>query len=395
MRCLTVSLAFAVSLALAASHALAIGGPARAETIGGEQLAKRGVQVNLGPGAKPVPEIWAESWILVDATNGTVLAAKNAHDRRPPASTLKTLTALTVLLDVPLDQKYVAKTKDTRIEGAHAGLIAGKRYTVEDLLYAMFLLSGNDAATAVARAPGSVKRTVRRMNEVARQLQANDTVVKNPSGLDHKGQRSSSYDLALIARAGLARPDFAEIARAKTYRFPGGGGSMRTIYNQNRLLMGGFRGAVGVKTGYTSNAGRTFVGAATRKGTTLIFAGMGINDGSASAAAKALRWGFKNIDKVTPIGTMVGPIQAAGDGSALPDSPTGASDEELATAGLSIPSSDDSMAPWWFWLIIVLAVAGLILGWLGNRRRLVAGQGGGAHLATSRAMREYRGNQQL
>jgi hypothetical protein len=101
------------------------------------------------------------------------------------------------------------------------------------------------------------------------------------------------------------------------------------------------------------------------------------------------------MGKVTPIGTMVGPIQSAGDGSALPDSPTGASDEELATAGLTIPSSDDSMAPWWFWLIIVLAVAGLILGWLGNRRRLDAGLGGGAHLATSRAMREYRGNQQL
>jgi hypothetical protein len=92
---------------------------------------------------------------------------------------------------------------------------------------------------------------------------------------------------------------------------------------------------------------------------------------------------------------MVGPIQSAGDGSALPDSPTGASDEELATAGLTIPSSDDSMAPWWFWLIIVLAVAGLILGWLGNRRRVEGGQGAGAHQATSRAMREYRGNQQL
>lgn len=395
MRRLPVSLALCVSLALSSSLALGVGTIASAETIGGDQLSKRGVQVNLGPGAKPMPEIWAETWILVDATNGTVLAAKNAHDQRPPASTLKTLTALTVLQDLPLDEKYVAKTKDTRIEGAHAGLIAGKRYTVEDLLYAMFLLSGNDAATAVARAPGSVKRTVQRMNEVARQLQANDTVVKNPTGLDHNGQRSSSYDLALIARAGLARPDLAEIARAKTYRFPGGGGSIRTIYNQNRLLMGGFRGAIGVKTGYTSNAGRTFIGAATRKGTTLIFAGMGIRDGSASAAAKALKWGFKNMGKVTPVGTMVGPIESAGDGSTLPDSPTGSSDEELANAGLGIPASNDSMAPWWFWLIIVLAVAGLIMGWLGNRRRIDSGQGAGAHLATSRSRREYRGNQQL
>ena len=383
-----------ITLGLTASLGLGAAGAVGAETIGGEQLSKRGVQVNLGPGAKPVPEIWAETWILVDATNGTVLAAKNAHDQRPPASTLKTLTALTVLQELTLDQTYVATTKDTRIEGAHAGMIAGKRYTVEDILYAMFLLSGNDAATAIARAPGSVKRTVARMNDVARQLQANDTVVKNPTGLDHKGQRSSSYDLALIARAGLARPDFAKFVRTKTHRFPGGGGSMRTIYNQNRLLMGGFRGAIGVKTGYTTNAGRTFVGAATRKGTTLIFAGMGIHDGSASAAAKALRWGSKNMDKVTPIGTMVGPIESAGDESVLPESPTGASDQQLATAGLDIPSSGDSMAPWWFWLIIVLAIIGLVLGWLGKRRGSTAGQAIGAHQA-SRPMRKYRGNQQF
>jgi D-alanyl-D-alanine carboxypeptidase (penicillin-binding protein 5/6) len=383
-----------LTLALACSLALGASGAASAETIGGEQLSKRGVQVNPGPGAKPVPEIWAETWILVDATNGTVLAAKNSHDRRPPASTLKTLTALTVLQELTLDQTYVAKAKDTRVEGARAGLIAGKRYTVEDLLYGTFLRSGNDAATALARAPGSVKRTIERMNEVARQLQANDTTAKTPTGLDHKGQVSSAYDLALIARAGLARPDFAKFARTKTHRFPGGGGSTYTIYNQNRLLMGGFKGAIGVKTGFTSNAGRTFVGAATRKGTTLIFVGMGIHDGSASAARKALKWGFKNLGKVTPVGTMVGPIEAAGAASSVPESPTGLSDEELATAGLGIPPAGDAMAPWWFWLIIVLAIGALILGWVGKSRQQAAGSGTGAHQAP-RAKRQYRPYQPL
>lgn len=381
-----------LTLGLACSLALGAAGAAIAETIGGEQLAKRGVQVNPGPGAKPFPEIWAETWILVDATNGTVLAAKNSHDRRPPASTLKTLTALTVLQDLTLAQTYVAKRKDTLISGARAGLIAGKRYTIEDLLYGMFLRSGNDAAQALARAPGSIKNTVSRMNEVARQLQANDTTVKNPSGLDHKGQLSSSYDLALIARAGLARPDFATFARTKTYRFPGGGGSTYTIYNQNRLLMGGFKGAIGVKTGYTSNAGRTFVGAATRKGTTLIFVGMGIHDGSDSAAEKALRWGFKNLGKVTPVGVMVGPIAPAADAAALADTPTGASDEALANAGLGIPPAQDSMAPLWFWLIITLAICTLALGWIS--KRLQENRGSGVHQAP-RAKRQYRPYQPL
>ena len=382
MRRLLLTLGLACSLALGAS------GAANAETIGGEQLSNRGVQVNPGPGAQPLPEIWAETWILVDATNGTVLAAKNSHDQRPPASTLKTLTALTVLGELTLDQTYVAKRKDTLITGARAGLIAGKRYTIEDLFYGMFLRSGNDAALALARAPGSVKNTVARMNDVARQLQANDTTAKNPTGLDHKGQRSSSYDLALIARAGLARPDFAKFVQTKTHRFPGGGGSTYMIYNQNRLLMGGFKGAIGVKTGYTSNAGRTFIGAATRKGTTLIFVGMGIHDGSDSAAKKALKWGFKNLGKVTPVGVMVGPVEAEGDGAISPGTPSGVSDEELATAGLGIPPEGDSMAPWWFWLILVLAACALILGWFGKRRQQVGGTGAGAHKAP-RAKRQY------
>ena len=91
---------------------------------------------------------------------------------------------------------------------------------------------------------------------------------------------------------------------------------------------------------------------------------------------------------------VMGNAESAGDESVLPESPTGASDQQLATAGLDIPSSGDSMAPWWFWLIIVLAIIGLVLGWLGKRRGSTAGQSIGAHQA-SRPMRKYRGNQQL
>ena len=365
---------------------------ASAETIGGEQLAQRGVQVNLGPKAKPVPDIAAETWILVDATTGTVLAAKDPHLQRPPASTLKTLTAITVLPQVTLDQTYVATTKDTHLEGARVGLIAGKSYTLEQLFYGMFLRSGNDAATAIARAPGSVKKTIARMNEVARDLQALDTTAKTPNGLDRPGQVSSAYDLALIARAGLARPDFARFVGTKMFNFPGQGSSTYAIYNQNRLLMGGFRGAVGVKTGYTSNAGRTFVGAATRKGTTLIFVGMGIHEGSADAARKALRWGFKNHAKVTPIGALVLPLSATqtGEAAVTPEQPSGESDQELATAGLDIPSAGDPMAPWWFWLILILAAFGLFVGWVGSRRRQMQGGNRSGPHTPPRIERPYR-----
>jgi D-alanyl-D-alanine carboxypeptidase (penicillin-binding protein 5/6) len=169
--------------------------------------------------------------------------------------------------------------------------VDGKAYTIESLFYGLFLRSGNDTAEALARANGGLALTISQMNEMARQLQANDTVAKSPSGLDRPGQVSSAYDLALIAR-------------------PGRGNSSYAIYNQNRLLTGGYKGAIGIKTGFTTNAGRTLIAAATRKGRTLIFVGLGINSASSDAAATALTWGFKNRDLISPVGTLVEPLTA-------------------------------------------------------------------------------------
>ena len=321
--------------------------PASAETIGGEQLALPGRQANLAPGAAEVPEIWAETWILADADTGEVLAAKDAHVQRPPASTLKALTALTLLPRLPLEQEYRVTWKDSRAEGSRVGLVDGKAYTVESLFYGLFLRSGNDTAEALARANGGIALTVMQMNEMAGQLQAYDTVAKSPSGLDRPGQLSSAYDLALIARAGLRIPAFAQFASTKKYDFPGRGGSSYPIYNQNRLLTGGYKGAIGVKTGFTTNAGRTLIAAATRRGRTLIFVGLGIHSASSEAAATALTWGFKNRDLLTPVGVLVDPVapspspEPSSTSAALTDEQQAQviaiSDEQLAMAGLVVP----------------------------------------------------------
>ncbi|MBU6243931.1 MAG: serine hydrolase [Actinomycetales bacterium] len=341
--------ALCAAVALASSGVLCVvaGTAAMADIVGGEQLGLSGRQANLGPGADPVPEIWAETWILADATTGEVLAAKDAHKQRPPASTLKTLTAVTLLPRLPLDQAYTVTWKDSRAEGSRVGLVDGKAYSIEQLFYGMFLRSGNDTAEALARANGSVTQTVSQMNDMAQQLQAYDTVAKTPSGLDRPGQVSSAYDLALIARAGLRIPAFATFCSTKSYDFPGRGSSTYTIYNQNRLMMGGYKGAIGVKTGFTTNAGRTLIAAATRKGTTLIFVGMGIHEASADAAAKALTWGFKNRDQLSPVGVLVEPVTAtpSPDPSASATALSAAqqaqlqadSDRQLAQAGLIVP----------------------------------------------------------
>ena len=186
-------------------------------------------------------------------------------------------------------------------------------YTIDQLFYAMFLPSGNDAATALARATGSVKSTVALMNTQARYLHARDTTAVNPTGLDADGQYSSAYDLALIARAGLAQPDFRRYMGALRYQLPGKmpkTGHKRSTFQINtevKLLVQGYPGLIGGKTGWTTLAGRTFMAAAERNGHVLIVTLMGIRQPTADAARSLLNWGFHNVYKVKPVGVLVAP----------------------------------------------------------------------------------------
>lgn len=355
--------------------------PAHAETIGGAQLDSTRRTVNLGPGAQPLPDVRAATWLLADAETGEVLAHKGAHVQRAPASTLKTLTALTVLPRTNPDQTYVATRRAASIYGARVGLKPGKTYTMHQLWNAVFLPSANDAAIAVAEVNGGVRRTVDQMNEVAASLGALDTVARNTNGLDAPGQVSSAYDLALIARAGLEREDFASYARRARAQFPDvRGRGMHTIYTTNRMLLNGWPGAIGVKTGFTSRAGRTFVGAAERDGRTLIVTLMGIRESTEDAATKLLAWGFRNADKVQPVGVLVEPgttpdVRAASDGptETSGDSPSDPTPEAEATAnGASLApeeSSSASVAP--TGIIGVAIAAAIVLGLLLIRRGMV------------------------
>ena len=339
----------------------------RTATIGGDRLAQPGRQLDALPGATRLPRIYAKSWIIADATTGEVLAAKNAHLQRPPASTLKSLTALTLLPRLSPETTTVATDKATRVDGTRVGLIAGKTYTVNDLMYGMMLHSGNDAAVALAQANGGVTKTVDEMNAVAAQLQAKDTVAKSPNGLDHPGQQSSAYDLALIARAGLQREDFATIVSTASFDFPVTPKKSKLIVNQNRLITHHYKGAVGVKMGFTTEAGRTFVAAANRHGHTIIFVGMGIISRSDAAAKTGLDWAFANLGKVAPVGTLVDPTSDAVV-VASPPPPTQAP-VDLSTAGLDVPTPGDPMAPWWFWTVIVLGGLVVVIGWRARQIR--------------------------
>jgi D-alanyl-D-alanine carboxypeptidase (penicillin-binding protein 5/6) len=262
------------------------------------------------PGAPPV--VMAKSWLVVDLTTGSILAAKRPHRQLPPASTLKTLTAVTLLPRLDKSAEYRVQWEDAAVEGSAVGIVPGATYTIDDLFYGLMLPSGNDAAHALASAAGGMRSTVRMMRQEAQRLGAADTVVRNPSGLDAPGQLTSAYDLALIAKAGLARRDFRRYVSTITTAFPAEmpkrPGKKRTtyqIYNQNPLLLDGYRGVVGVKTGYTTLAGRTFVGAASRNGHLLVVTIMDTAESTELAAERLLGWGFAHVTD-EPLGFLVG-----------------------------------------------------------------------------------------
>jgi D-alanyl-D-alanine carboxypeptidase (penicillin-binding protein 5/6) len=150
------------------------------------------------------------------------------------------------------------------------------------------------------------------MQQEAEYLHADDTTVRNSSGLDAPGQYTSAYDLALFAQAGMKRADFRRYVSTTSYAFPAEmpkqGKKRKTymIYNQNPLIFD-YRGAVGIKTGYTTLAGRTFVGAARRHGHLLVATAMGIIEPSEDAAAKLLSWGFSQLGSLEPIGHLAQP----------------------------------------------------------------------------------------
>ena len=332
--------AFVLPVALLAATA---GAASADDVIGGSALAAPGLV--LAPGAPAPPTVGAKAFVLADLDSGEILAAQSAHLRLPPASTLKTLTALTLLPVLDPATEYTATYEDASAEGSKVGIVVGAPYLVSDLFNGMLLPSGNDAAHALGEVAGGQAAALELMNAEARRLQALDTVAKTTSGLDQPGQFSSAYDLALIARAGLQREDFRELANRKSADFPGkpataGPRPTYKIYTQNRLLLRGYDGAIGVKTGYTTQAGRTFVAAAERGGRSYLVTLLGTAGRSEAAAAALLDWAFANPD-LAGVAQLVDPVPAAAlrvaerDGSGTIDAEAAAAETVTETSGFS------------------------------------------------------------
>ncbi|MGW2210464.1 D-alanyl-D-alanine carboxypeptidase family protein [Streptomyces sp. NPDC001781] len=307
--------AAAVPLTVTAPASAAGARSAGTGVVGGERLGLGGVQVRAAglPG-----KLTARAWLVADRDTGEVLASYDAHRRLAPASTLKMLFADTVLPRFAPGQRYrvtEADLADIPSGSSLVGVRAGTTYTVEQLWQGVFLRSGNDAVHVLAHMNGGITRTVAEMQARAEYLHALDTHVVSPDGFDHKGQTSSAYDLTLFARAGLRNPDFRRHCRTPTADFPAGGRRTFQIQNTDRLLTGAwglrpYAGLLGVKNGYTSHAGNTFTGAATRGGRTLLVTVMHPAEGSNAVyeqAAALLDWGFGAGRAARPVGLLAAP----------------------------------------------------------------------------------------
>jgi D-alanyl-D-alanine carboxypeptidase (penicillin-binding protein 5/6) len=248
-------------------------------------------------GSVPIPDGPAQAWIVADLDSGQVLAGREQSVPHPPASTIKVLLALAALNQVSLDTTVVADAADAGVECSCAGVKAGTTYTARQLLEGLLLVSGNDAANTLAHMLGGQQAAVAAMNEKAAALGAMSTHAVTPSGLDGPGGSgaSTAHDLAVIFRAAMADPVFAQITAEPSAVFPGEGGEHQ-IFNQDELLQR-YPGAIGGKTGYTDAARKTFVGAAVRDGRRLVIAMMYglVRDGGPTywdQAASLLNWGF-------------------------------------------------------------------------------------------------------
>jgi len=280
--------------------------------VGGPLLASPGIIVNYpSRRALRLPKVPASAYVIADASSGQVLAAKDPHGLFPPASTLKVLTAITMIPRLNPDATVVATRLAASVQPNVVGLIPGHRYLVADLFRALLMISANDAAVSLVQASGSFGQGMALMNDEAHHLQAYDVVAKQPNGLPAPGQVVSAYDLALIARQALSLPAFLRYDSTLAARFPITRRKRVTLVNQNYLLTQ-YSGGIGGKIGWTVKAEATYVGLASRHGVTLIVTILHCAPlTEIHSAERLLDWGFAMVGKVRPVGVLVPPLPTA------------------------------------------------------------------------------------
>jgi|1185.fasta_scaffold03181_2 D-alanyl-D-alanine carboxypeptidase len=236
----------------------------------------------------PIKGAAARATLLLDADSGRVIWARHEHEQLPIASLTKLMTAVLAVRGGGLDDVIAVRKRWLGVGGSSVYLVPRQHITVRTLLYGLLMVSGNDAANVLAiHRAGSVRAFVGAMNAEARRLGLGDSHFASPSGLIDRDNHSTAWDVGDLARYLLGQPLLARIMRTRTLRAP----HHVTWVNHNRLLFR-YRGATGMKTGYTDMAGSCLVASATRGRRTLIAVVLHARGDEFRVAARMLDWGF-------------------------------------------------------------------------------------------------------
>lgn len=205
---------------------------------------------------------------IINGVTGEVVEEENSDVMMPMASTTKIMTLLVALENANLDDVVTVCDEAIHEEGSSAYLKAGAKISMRDLLHGLMLNSGNDAAVATAyHISGGIEEFAELMNEKAEEIGALNTHFKNPDGLHDDEHFTTAYDLAIITQYAMKNKDFADIVSKKAYTgvmtLPDGSTEKVEYINHNKLL-DELEGCIGVKTGFTKNAGRCLVSATKR-----------------------------------------------------------------------------------------------------------------------------------
>ena len=338
--------------------------PVPAKPLGGEALSGCGVVT--APGTPPLPDnVSAEAWLVADLDTGDVIAAKDPHGRHRPASVIKVLVAMQAITELPIHKVVAGTAEDAAAEGTKVGVGPDGFYSINDLLHGLLMHSGNDAAHALAVQLGGMDTTLTKLNALAGKLGGRDTRVATPSGLDGPGMSTSVYDIGLFYRYAWQNPTFTDVVATRSFDFPGRGDVGYPVENDNQLLYN-YPGALGGKTGYTDDAGQTFVGAANRDGRRLVAVLLrGTRQPIApwEQAAHLLDYGFATAPG-TKVGTLIEP-----DPSLVAPQPDVANNAAADTAAAALPGVDAMPVRVGVAVVGAVIVFGLIMGARSLNRR--------------------------
>lgn len=294
----------------------------------------------------PAPEPSAEAWIVADLDTGEVYASHQPELQHAPASTIKLLSGLALVdeLDEP-EHMHEATYEDMLVDGTKVGLVQKNEYSIDDLFHAMLMSSANDAAHALAEAAGGQDEAVDLMNAKAEDLQLTGTKAWNTSGLDEDDQVTTVADLLRIGRAVLDDEYLMDVISTTQYDFPGATNpdtdeklSGYPIQNHTRIV-GEVDGGLGLKNGYTSAAGGSFVAVVERDDRRLASAVLGGETMTRDAAIDLIEWSFAQSSP-QPIDTMSFETAAEAAETAAAQSPTPSTDD--ATVASDAARAGDS-----------------------------------------------------